>query len=353
MTMKIAFLPGDGVGPEVLGEARRALEAAGKASGKVFEFVHGDIGGVAIEKHDNPLPQQTIDLAKSANAVLLGAVGDKKYDSLPRAKKPERGLLQIREVLGNYANLRPIYVYDSLAGSSTLRPEVAKGVDLIFVRELLGGIYFGTPRFREGNRAVDTEVYTVEEVRRVARSAFTLARSRRKRLTSVDKANVLETSILWREITGEVAREFPDVEFESLYVDNCAMQLMLKPKYFDVVLTNNLFGDILSDEAAVLCGSLGMLPSASVGGAVGLYEPVHGSAPDIAGTGKANPIGAIASAAMMLEHSLGMPEAAARLQNAITRALAEGFRTRDIYQEGSGCTLVTTTEMGKRICDRI
>jgi 3-isopropylmalate dehydrogenase len=230
---------------------------------------------------------------------------------------------------------------------------VAKGVDLIFVRELLGGIYFGTPRFREGNRAVDTEVYTVEEVRRVARSAFTLARSRRKRLTSVDKANVLETSILWREITGEVAREFPDVEFESLYVDNCAMQLMLKPKYFDVVLTNNLFGDILSDEAAVLCGSLGMLPSASVGGAVGLYEPVHGSAPDIAGTGKANPIGAIASAAMMLEHSLGMPEAAARLQNAITRALAEGFRTRDIYQEGSGCTLVTTTEMGKRICDRI
>jgi 3-isopropylmalate dehydrogenase len=286
--------------------------------------------------------------------VLLGAVGGPRYDSMPRAKKPERGLLQIREILGNYANLRPVYVYDPLAGSSNIRPEVARGVDLVFVRELLGGIYFGTPRFREGDRAIDTEVYTVEEVRRVTRSAFNLARSRRKRVTSVDKANVLETSILWREVAGQVAKEFPDVEFENLYVDNCAMQLILKPKHFDVVVTSNLFGDILSDEAAVLAGSLGMLPSASVGGAVGLYEPVHGSAPDIAGTGKANPIGAIASAAMMLEHSLGMPEAGARVQNAIARTLAEGYRTQDIYPgEGSGCTLVSTTEMGKKIVSLI
>ncbi|HEX4996729.1 MAG TPA: 3-isopropylmalate dehydrogenase, partial [Terriglobia bacterium] len=335
-------------------QARLALESAGRVFGRTFEIVEGDIGGVAIAKHDTPLPQQTIDLAKSAGAVLLGAVGDRRYDSMPRARKPERGLLQIREILGNYANLRPVYVYEPLAGSSTIRPEVARGVDLIFVRELLGGIYFGTPRFREGNRAVDTEVYTVEEVQRVARSAFNLARSRRKRVTSVDKANVLETSILWREVTGEIAKEFPDVEFENLYVDNCAMQIILKPKHFDVVLTNNLFGDILSDEAAVLAGSLGMLPSASVGAAVGLYEPVHGSAPDIAGTGKANPIGAIASVGMMLEHSFGMPEAAARVQAAITRTLNEGYRTADIYAgDAAGCKLVNTTEMGRKICSLI
>jgi 3-isopropylmalate dehydrogenase len=350
MTARIAYLPGDGVGPEVLAEARRAMQAAVGASGKPLEFVEGDIGGVAIAKHGDPLPQATVDLCKGAQAVLLGAVGDKRYDAMPREKKPERGLLRIREALGNYANLRPILVHDPLAGGSTLRPEVARGVDLVFVRELLGGIYFGTPRSRDRDRAVDTEVYTADEVRRVARVAFRLAEGRRRRVTSVDKANVLETSILWRETVIEVSRDFPGVELEHLYVDNCAMQLVLKPKHFDVVVTSNLFGDILSDEAAVLTGSLGMLPSAAIGGSVGLYEPVHGSAPDIAGTGKANPIGAIASGAMLLEHSLAMPEAAARIRAAIAQALNDGYRTSDIYSQEPGLKRVTTTEMGNVIC---
>jgi len=330
MSMTIAFLPGDGVGPEVLGEARRVLETAARVFKLQFQITEGDIGGVAIAKHGAPLPPATAELCRQSKAVLLGAVGDRKYDGLPASQKPERGLLDIRALLGNYANLRPVRVFDPLTDASTLRPETVRGVDLVFVRELLGGIYFGKPRSRDKERAVDTEVYTADEVRRVARIAFTLARKRRKRVTSVDKANVLETSILWRQTVEETARDFPDVALEHLYVDNCAMQLMLKPAHFDVILTNNMFGDILSDEAAVLAGSLGMLPSASIGGAVGLYEPVHGSAPDIAGTGQANPIGAIASAAMMLEYSFQMSEAAQRVYDAIEKALENGYRTRDI-----------------------
>src|SRR5215510_7758926 len=317
MKYHIAFLPGDGVGPEVLAEARRVLELGGRLFGCTFEITEGDIGGTAIDRHDSPLPPLTIELCKKSQAVLLGAVGDRKYDNLPASKKPERGLLDLRTLLGNYANLRPVYVFNPLADGSNVRPEVVRGVDLVFVRELLGGIYFGTPRNRDASRAVDTEVYTVEEVRRVARVAFSLAKSRRKKLTSVDKANVLETSILWRQTVAEVARDYPDVTVENLYVDNCAMQLILKPKSFDVVVTHNLFGDILSDEAGVLAGSLGMLPSAAIGGFAALYEPVHGSAPDIAGTGKANPIGAIASVAMMFEHSFKVPAAAKRIHNAI------------------------------------
>jgi 3-isopropylmalate dehydrogenase len=349
MKFTLAFLPGDGIGPEVLGEARRVLEAAGRHGGHTFEVLEGDIGGIAIDRHDNPLPQSTIELCRRSKAVLMGAVGDKRFDHLPAAKKPEKGLLEIRRVLGNYANLRPVRVYDPLAESSPLRADAVRGVDLIFVRELLGGIYFGTPRSRDSQRAVDTEVYTADEVRRAARIAFSLARNRRKHVTSVDKANVLETSILWRETVAEVAKDFPDITLDNLYVDNCAMQLILKPKFFDVVLTNNMFGDILSDEAAVLTGSLGMLPSASIGGSIGLYEPVHGSAPDIAGTGKANPIGAIASAAMMLEYSMELPDAAARVHKAIATALDKGYRTADIHVPG--CTLMSTRDMGQAICD--
>ena len=351
MKAQIAFLPGDGVGPEVLAEARRVLATIGRKFDHTFEIVEGDIGGIAIEKHDAPLPQPTIDLCRKSDAVLLGAVGDKKYDSLPAAKKPERGLLELRTLLGNFANLRPVFVFDPLADSSNVRPEVVRGVDILFVRELLGGIYFGTPRFREGDRAVDTEVYTVEEVRRVSRVAFELARTRKKHVTSVDKANVLETSILWRQTVAEVAKEFPDVLLDNLYVDNCAMQLILRPKQFDVIVTNNLFGDILSDEGGVLAGSLGMLPSASVGGPAGFYEPVHGSAPDIAGTGKANPIGAIASAGMMLEYSFKLPELAALVHRAIAAVIEKGYRTADIVSPGK--SLLTTTQMGETICKAI
>ena len=351
MKSKIAFLPGDGVGPEVLAEARRVLELCGRLYDRTFEITEGAIGGTAIDRYDSPLPPPTIELCKASQAVLLGAVGDRKYDSLPSAKKPERGLLDLRTLLGNYANLRPVYVFDPLADGSNVRPEVVRGVDLVFVRELLGGVYFGTPRHRDKSRAVDTEVYTADEVRRVARVAFSLAQSRRKKLTSVDKANVLETSILWRETVAEVGRDYPDVTVENLYVDNCAMQLILKPKSFDVVVTNNLFGDILSDEAGVLAGSLGMLPSAAIGGFAGLYEPVHGSAPDIAGTSQANPIGAIGSVGMMFEHSFRLPEAAQRVQSAIGRALDKGYRTRDIYSQGAvNQKLVTTREMGDVIC---
>lgn len=354
MKYRIAFLPGDGVGPEVLAEARRVLELGGRLFDCTFEIIEGAIGGTAIDRYDSPLPPPTVELCKNANAVLLGAVGDRKYDSLPAAKKPERGLLDLRTLLGNYANLRPVFVFDSLADGTSVRPEIVRGVDLVFVRELLGGVYFGTPRHRDATRAVDTEVYTVEEVRRVARVAFSLAQKRRKKLTSVDKANVLETSILWRQTVAEVARDYPDVTVENLYVDNCAMQLILKPKSFDVVVTNNLFGDILSDEAGVLAGSLGMLPSAAIGGFAGLYEPVHGSAPDIAGTSQANPIGAIASVGMMFEHSFKVPAAGKRIHDAITKALDKGFRTRDIYSQSSGDAgnqkLVTTREMGDAIC---
>jgi 3-isopropylmalate dehydrogenase len=353
MKYRIAFLPGDGVGPEVLAEARRVLDLGGRLFDCTFEIIEGAIGGTAIDRYDSPLPPPTVELCKSANAVLLGAVGDRKYDSLPAARKPERGLLDLRTLLGNYANLRPVFVFDPLANGTNLRPEIVRGVDLVFVRELLGGVYFGTPRHRDEARAVDTEVYTVEEVRRVSRVAFSLAQKRRKKLTSVDKANVLETSILWRQTVAEVARDYPDVTVENLYVDNCAMQLILKPKSFDVVVTNNLFGDILSDEAGVLAGSLGMLPSAAIGGFAGLYEPVHGSAPDIAGTSQANPIGAIASVGMMFEHSFKVPAAAKRIHDAIAKALDKGLRTRDIYSQSADSgnqKLVTTREMGDAIC---
>lgn len=353
MKARIALLPGDGIGREVVAEARRLFEAIGREFSHSFELVEGDIGGCAIEKHGTPLPESTRQLALSSDAVLLGAVGSFRFDHLPPAERPEAGLLGLRSLLGNYANLRPITVWEPLVESSPLRADIVRGVDILIVRELLGGIYFGTPRGREDGRAYNTEVYTDDEIRRVARKAFDLARGRRKKVTSVDKANVLEVSSLWRDIVTEVAASYPDIGLEHLYVDNCAMQLVSDPRRFDVILTNNLFGDILSDEAAVLAGSLGMLPSASIGGPVALYEPVHGSAPDIAGKGIANPIGAIASVAMLLEYSLGLRPLATRIERAISRALQQGYRTADLRgRKGSKKgRVVSTREMSDVICD--
>jgi len=350
-------LPGDGVGPEVLREARRVLEVIAGEHTHEFEFVEADIGGVAIERHGEPLPKATQDICLKSTAVFLGAVGDPKYDHLPPGRKCENGLLDLRKLLGNYANLRPVTVFEALVDSSPLRRDSVRGVDMLIVRELLGGIYFGSPRGIEESQAFNTEIYTREEVRRVARIAFKLARHRRRRVTSVDKANVLEVSVLWRETVTEIAKQFPDVAFQSMYVDNCAMQLIAKPAQFDVILTNNMFGDILSDEASMLAGSLGLLPSASIGGKIGLYEPVHGSAPDIAGKGIANPLGAISSAAMLLEHSLELRREAVKLERAIIKVLSRGYRTPDLKsrtgREKPKERIVSTKEMGELICDYI
>ena len=357
MKARIACLPGDGIGPEVLWEARRVLEVIGGEHNHEFEFVEADIGAIAIERHGEPFPKSTQEVCLTSTAVFLGAVGDPKYDSRPPAEKPERGLLDLRRLLGNYANLRPVTVLEALVDSSPLRRDTVRGVDLLIVRELLGGIYFGLPRGIEDGNAFNTEIYSRDEVRRVARAAFKLARHRRRQVTSVDKANVLETSVLWRETCTEVAKQFPDVSLQNMYVDNCAMQLIAKPQQFDVILTNNMFGDILSDEASMLAGSLGLLPSASIGGKVGLYEPVHGSAPDIAGKGIANPLGAISSAAMLLEHSLELSREATKLERAIVKVLSRGYRTPDLKsrtgREKSKERIVSTKEMGELICDYI
>jgi 3-isopropylmalate dehydrogenase len=357
MKALIAWLPGDGVGPEVLREARRVLEVIASEHNHEFEFVEADVGGVAIERHGEPLPKTTQDLCLKSDAVFLGAVGDPKYDHLPPGKKCENGLLDLRKLLGNYANLRPVTVFEALVDSSPLRRDSVRGVDLIIVRELLGGIYFGSPRGIEDGHAFNTEIYSRDEVRRIAQVAFKLARHRRRRVTSVDKANVLESSVLWRETCTEVAKQFPDVAFQHMYVDNCAMQLIAKPLQFDVIVTNNMFGDILSDEASMLAGSLGLLPSASIGGKVGLFEPVHGSAPDIAGKGIANPLGAISSAAMLLEHSLELPREATKLERAIVKVLSRGYRTTDLKsrsgREKAKERIVSTKEMGELICDYI
>src|SRR5512138_1803934 len=357
MKARIAWLPGDGVGPEVLREARRVLEVIAGEQNHEFEFVEADIGGIAIERHGEPLPQTTQDLCLKANATFLGSVGHPKYDHLPPGKKCENGLLDLRKLLGNYANLRPVTVFEALLDSSPLRRDTVRGVDLMIVRELLGGIYFGLPRGIEGGHAFNTEIYSRDEVRRIAEVAFNQARHRRRRVTSVDKANVLEASVLWRETVTEVSKQFPDVAFQSMYVDNCAMQLIAKPAQFDVIVTNNMFGDILSDEASMLAGSLGLLPSASIGGKVGLFEPVHGSAPDIAGKGIANPLGAISSAAMLLEHSLELPREATKLERAIVKVLSRGYRTTDLKsrsgREKAKERIVSTKEMGELICDYI
>ncbi|MBN9615202.1 MAG: 3-isopropylmalate dehydrogenase [Acidobacteriales bacterium 59-55] len=352
MRLKIAVLAGDGIGPEVTREATNILRAVAELGGHEFTFVEGLLGGVAITATGSPLPTATLDAALDSDAVLLGAVGDNKFNALPPDKRPEAGLLQIRQALGGFANLRPSIAYKALSASSPLRPEVTENVDILFVRELLGGLYFGAPREwnKETNEAINTMRYTRDEVVRVARVAFELAGKRRKKVTSVDKANVLEVSQLWRATVTEVAKDYPGVTLEHQLVDSMAMHIMNTPRNFDVVLTENLFGDILSDEAGVITGSLGMLPSATIGGAVNLYEPVHGSAPDIAGTGKANPLGAILTAAMVLRHSANLEQDARAVEQAVHQVLDAGYRTADIARGSqAGQQTVTTQEMGKRV----
>jgi 3-isopropylmalate dehydrogenase len=352
MRLKVAVLAGDGIGPEVTQQATNILRAVAELGGHEFIFVPGLIGGTAITETGSPLPTATLDAALECDAVLLGAVGDNKFNALPPDKRPEAGLLQIRQALGGFANLRPSIAYTALAESSPLRPEVTKDVDILFVRELLGGLYFGAPRWwnRESDEAINTMRYTKAEVVRVARVAFDLASKRRQKVTSVDKANVLEVSQLWRATVTEVAKEYPSVALEHQLVDSMAMHIMNIPRNFDVVLTENLFGDILSDEAGVITGSLGMLPSATIGGAVNLYEPVHGSAPDIAGTGKANPLGAILTAAMVLRHSANLEQDAKAVEMAVHKVLNAGYRTADIARgQQPGQTPVSTHEMGKLV----
>jgi 3-isopropylmalate dehydrogenase len=342
MKLNITVLSGDGIGPEVTREAVNILRAVAEIQGYRFEFEERPIGGAAIRTFSSPLPESTLRACLAADAVLLGAVGAPQFDDLPRSRRPEAGLLGLRRALGGFANLRPAIAYKSLTAGSPLRAEIREGADILIVRELLGGLYFGEPRGTDDSSAWNTMRYSVEEIERIARVAFDLAAKRRRRVTSVDKANVLETSQLWREVVTRVAREYPHVACEHLYVDTCAMQLVTNPRRFDVLLTENMFGDILSDEAAALCGSLGVLASATVGGSVALYEPVHGSAPDIAGTGKANPLGAIASAAMLLRHSAGLDAEASAVEAAIHQVLEWGYRTPDL---GDG-ERVNTAEMG-------
>lgn len=354
MTQKlIAVLPGDGIGPEITRQATRVLDIAAQKYGLHVRMEEALIGGCAYDATGHPLPQETLDLCRQADAVLLGAVGGPKWDRIePVSLRPEVGaLLPLRKELGLFANLRQAKLYPALASASALKPEViGDGLDLLVVRELTGGIYFGEPRLRtaDGRKAVDTCVYTVEEIERIARVGFEAARSRSSRLCSVDKANVLETSRLWRETVTRIAAEYPDVELSHMLVDNCAMQLVRNPRQFDVIVTENLFGDILSDEASMLTGSLGMLPSASLGeGTKGLFEPIHGSAPDIAGRNVANPLAAILSVAMLVRFSLGNEAAAAGIERAVERVLASGLRTADIAREGE--PVVSTTAMGDAV----
>ncbi|MGH7261159.1 MAG: 3-isopropylmalate dehydrogenase [Nitrospiraceae bacterium] len=351
MKATIAVLAGDGVGQEIVPEAVKVLKAVGERFHHTFEFTEASVGGRAIDQTGVPLPPETLALAKRSDAVLLGAVGGPKWEGLEYGIRPERALLGLREQLGLFANLRPAKLYPMLADASTLKREVVEGIDMLVVRELTGGIYFGKPKGIEkipgGERGINTEVYTTEEIRRIAVVAFEAARRRRKKVMSVDKANVLESSELWRRVVIEVHKQYPDVELSHMYVDNCAMQLVRNPKQFDVLVTTNMFGDILSDEAAMLTGSIGMLPSASVGAKTGMYEPIHGSAPDIAGKNIANPIATIASAAMMLSYAFKLDKEAEAIERAIVATLEQGYRTKEIHT--SGLTLVGTKEMGAAI----
>ena len=355
--MKIAVLPGDGIGSEIVAEAVKVLNALDER----FEFEYAAVGGAGYDAHGHPLPDVTLKLARAADAVLFGAVGDWKYDTLERRLRPEQAILGLRRELQLFANLRPAMLYEPLAGASSLKPEIVAGLDILIIRELTGDVYFGQPRgvreapdgpFAGSREGFDTMRYSEPEVRRIGHVAFQAAQKRRRKLTSVDKANVLETSQLWRDVMTDVAKDYPDVELSHMYVDNAAMQLVRAPKAFDVVVTGNLFGDILSDQAAMLTGSIGMLPSASLDAQnKGLYEPSHGSAPDIAGKNVANPLATILSAAMMLRYSLRKPEAADRIEAAVQRVLAQGLRTADIYEPGTrkvGCA-----EMGNAVVEAL
>jgi len=355
MKIKITVLPGDGIGPEVTAEAVRVIEAVASAFGHVTDLHFAVIGGEAIREFKNPLPNETLDACLSSQGVLLGAVGDPAFDDYPTNLRPEAGLLRLRRELGAFANLRPARLYPALVDASPLKQDVIKGTDILIVRELLGGLYFGEPRgiadsdgVREG---INTMRYSETEIERIARVAFALARERRRKVTSVDKANVLECSRLWRETVKRIGEEYPDVTLEHQYVDSCAMALVARPASFDVMLAENMFGDILSDEAGAVVGSLGLLASASIGGRVGLYEPVHGSAPDIAGKGIANPLGAILSAAMMLRHSFKLEAEAACIEDAVESALSAGHRTRDLA--GNETQFSYTAEMGEQVISHL
>ena len=350
MTHKLAILPGDGIGPDIVAEARKVLDALAADHGLALELEEAPVGGAAYDDSGHPLPDATLELARAADAVLLGAVGGPQWEALDYSVRPERALLGLRKELGLFANLRPAQVFPELAGASALKPEVVSGIDIMVVRELTGGIYFGEPRGVEElgdgrRRGVNTLVYDSDEIERIAQVAFDIAGKRSGRVCSVDKANVLESTELWREVMEQVSTGYPGVELSHMYVDNAAMQLVREPKQFDVVVTTNMFGDILSDEASMLTGSIGLLPSASLnqeGG--GMYEPIHGSAPDIAGTGQANPLATILSVAMMLRYSLDQGELAERVEQAVSRVLADGWRTADIA--GAGERVASTGEMG-------
>ena len=353
MSGQILVLPGDGIGPEIVAEAQKVIEALREVPDREYDIVHAPIGGAAIDAHGVPLPDETLERARACDAILLGAVGGPRWDGLERDIRPERGLLALRSELGVFANLRPAIAYPQLADASALRPDAVHGLDILIIRELTGGIYFGQPRgirvrddgLREG---FNTLVYAEDEIERVCRAAFEAARRRAGRVCSVDKANVLETSELWREVATRVAAGYDDVELSHMYVDNAAMQLVRTPKQFDVIVTSNMFGDILSDLASMLTGSIGMLPSASLDASgKGLYEPIHGAAPDIAGKGVANPLATILSVAMLLRYSLDEPARADRIERAVARVLDDGLRTPDI--ESPGTTVVGTKEMGDAV----
>lgn len=356
MEYKLAVIPGDGIGPDVVEQTLLVLDKVGEKFGHTFHYQKVLAGGCAIDATGGCLPQETIDVCKAADAVLLGAVGGWKWDNLPGDQRPERALLGLRKALGLFANLRPALLFEQLADASPLKPEIlAGGLDIVVVRELTGGIYFGEKGFRDtdlGPAAYDVEQYAEEEVRRIAKVAFDMAMKRSKHVTSVDKANVLESSRLWRRVVAEVAQDYPEVTLDNLYVDNAAMQLVRNPRQFDVIVTSNIFGDILSDEASQITGSIGMLPSASLAkGNFGMYEPVHGSAPDIAGQDKANPMATILSAAMMLRYTFGLLQEADAVENAVKAVLDQGYRTPDLFA-GEG-TLIGTAEMGRRIAEAI
>ena len=356
MQAKITLLPGDGIGPEVVAEAVKVLNAVGTKFNHIFEFSEGMMGGIAIDETGNPLPDETLELCKQGDAILLGAVGGPKWSD-PKAKvRPEQGLLKLRKELGLFANIRPVKIYPGLESASTLKPEVIKNVDLVIIRELTGGLYFGQPQGRQDNEqgraAVDTLYYTEAEIGRLMRISFELARQRRKKVTSVDKANVLASGRLWREVAHEVAAEYPDVDYEDILVDACSMHLIRRPADFDVIATENMFGDILSDEASMLAGSMGMLPSASLAeGKFGLYEPIHGSAPDIAGQEIANPLAAILSAAMMLRTTFGLTDEADAVEKAVESVLAAGHRSPDLAQPGE--KTVRTQAMGELVVEAL
>jgi 3-isopropylmalate dehydrogenase len=350
-TYKIAVLPGDGIGPEVMAQAIKLLTTIEKLKIARFELSHADVGGIAIDNHGHPLPQATVEICQAADAILFGSVGGPKWEKLPPDLQPERGaLLPLRKIFGLYANLRPAIIFPQLKDASPLKPEIiGESLNLLVVRELTGGIYFGQPKGREGDRAFDTLVYTKDEIARITHIAFKAAQIRGKKVTSIDKANVLASSVLWRETVEEIAPQYPDVQLNHMYVDNAAMQLVKNPQQFDVMLCENMFGDILSDEASMITGSLGMLPSASLAdGTFGLYEPSGGSAPDIAGKGIANPIAQMLSTAMMLKYSFGMNQVHDKIFEAITQVLDQGYRTGDIATPG--CTQVGTDRIGDLIC---